>query len=191
MSEPDALTLRQAAERVGVARTTIRRALDRGRFPGAYRDEDPPHAWRVPLADLDAAGYRAVDDGEPGPTSAPTATAVPALLSDLAPLLERVTNAERERADAEATARVAEHRAEQAEQERDRLAAQLDTSTTTTRRRDLAAALAGAATALVVLALSLATVPPAVADTDPTALAVLAVLAVATAVAAAWNWPRQ
>ena len=191
MSEPDALTLREAAQRVGVARTTIRRALERGRFPNAYREDTAPYAWRVPLADLDAAGYRAVDLGGPSPGSTPAPSAVPALLSDLAPLLERVTNAERERADAAATARVAEHRAEQAEQDRDRLAAQLDTTATTTRRRDLAAALAGAATVLVVLALALATVPPEVAATAPAALAALAVLAVATAAAAAWTWPRQ
>ena len=190
MSDPDALTLREAAERVGVARTTIRRALDKGRFPNAYRDDAPPHAWRVPLGDLTTAGYQPVETTPASTPPAPASASVPALLSDLAPLLERVSNAERERADAEAAARIAAHRAEQAEQARTDLADQLDRTTATTRRRDVAAGLAGAASVLVVLALVLGLLPASLANIDVAALAVLAALAVAASVAAVWTWPR-
>lgn len=51
-----AWTLSEAAERCRVHRSTLRRALDDGRFPNAYREPDDG-PWRVPLADLQAAGY--------------------------------------------------------------------------------------------------------------------------------------
>lgn len=70
ISAPDRpwLTLSQAADAAGVARTTIRRALDAGRFPQAKRDADlngpGGGAWRVPVDDLLAAGFRL---GRPAP----------------------------------------------------------------------------------------------------------------------------
>jgi hypothetical protein len=54
-------SLSEAANATGKSRSTIRRALDAGRFPTAFRDlecgEIPP-PWRVPIGDLHAAGFR-------------------------------------------------------------------------------------------------------------------------------------
>jgi len=53
------VTITDAAAATGKARSTIVRALDAGRFPNAYRvggGETAP--WRIPLADLEAAGYQ-------------------------------------------------------------------------------------------------------------------------------------
>ena len=47
------LTLSEAASACGVHRNTIRRRLDQGHFPNAFRDA---RGWRVPAADLEAAG---------------------------------------------------------------------------------------------------------------------------------------
>jgi len=55
------LTLSEAAARFGLARSTVRRALDAGRFPNAEQDDSPQAAWRVPLQDLVDAGYRLAD----------------------------------------------------------------------------------------------------------------------------------
>lgn len=52
-------TLTEAAHVTGKSRVTIRRWLDSGRFPMAFRDEtsgDNPPPWRIPLTDLVAAG---------------------------------------------------------------------------------------------------------------------------------------
>lgn len=51
-------TLSEAAEVTGKSRVTLRRYLDQGRFPNAYRDEKDPNSqpWHIPAADLRAAG---------------------------------------------------------------------------------------------------------------------------------------
>lgn len=52
------LTLRQAAEACGVARITIRRRLDDGQFPNAYKNQDRQPQWLIPVEDLIAAGLQ-------------------------------------------------------------------------------------------------------------------------------------
>ena len=48
-------TLSEAAERVGASRSTLRRRLEAGAFPSAYRDTTG--IWHIPLEDLLAAGF--------------------------------------------------------------------------------------------------------------------------------------
>ncbi|MDJ0318668.1 helix-turn-helix transcriptional regulator [Arthrobacter antibioticus] len=48
-------TMREAVERTGASRSTLRRRLDQGKFPGAYLDR--AGQWRIPLTDLLAAGF--------------------------------------------------------------------------------------------------------------------------------------
>ena len=53
-------SLSEAATATGKSRSTIRRALDAGRFPTAFRDiecGEIPAPWRVPIEDLHAAGF--------------------------------------------------------------------------------------------------------------------------------------
>lgn len=58
----EVLTITEAAERAGVHRSTIRRALDRDEFPDAYQDQDAPRQpWLIPVSNLDEAGYGATD----------------------------------------------------------------------------------------------------------------------------------
>jgi transposase-like protein len=52
---PIDLTISEAARACGVNRRTIRRHRDAGDFPGAFRDQQ--NVWRIPTADLEAAGY--------------------------------------------------------------------------------------------------------------------------------------
>lgn len=52
-------SLSEAAQVTGLSRVTIRRYLDAGRFPNAFRDPYSarrPVPWRVPAADLTQAG---------------------------------------------------------------------------------------------------------------------------------------
>lgn len=121
MTDPDdTLTIGQAAKLAGKHPTTVKRALSRGAFPGAARGEGASAPWRIPRDELDAL-YGPLDAppdapehpaGPDAPSAAPSASvALP--YSDLAPLLQRLTDAEHDRANAERDARVAEHRAEQ------------------------------------------------------------------------------
>ena len=58
-SKETSYTLTDAAAVTGRSRVTIRRYLDAGKFPNAWRDEadgDSPAPWRVPLGDLLSAG---------------------------------------------------------------------------------------------------------------------------------------
>lgn len=57
-SEPDALTIREVAASLGKDRRTVRRQLDAGRYPNAYREPGPTGRWLIPVADLNVAGYR-------------------------------------------------------------------------------------------------------------------------------------
>lgn len=65
-AEPsDAVTITEAAAITGKVRSTIVRALEAGRFPNAYREGPGDTApWRVPIADLEAAGYAIRDAAE-------------------------------------------------------------------------------------------------------------------------------
>jgi hypothetical protein len=52
---PSDLTISEAARACAVNHRTIRRHRDAGDFPGAYKDQE--NVWRIPTADLEAAGY--------------------------------------------------------------------------------------------------------------------------------------
>lgn len=54
MTNRPAWTLTEAVQRTGASRSTLRRYLDAGKFPNAYKDTSK--AWRFPLEDLLAAG---------------------------------------------------------------------------------------------------------------------------------------
>jgi len=128
---PYLFTLAGAAAACGVARTTIRRRIDRGEFPNAHRrlvpgEPEKSATWRIPAADLLAAGLvpnrgpdGAHDVATPPtdtmgdtPGSARMASEVDALHQRV-DMLERLVEAERRRADdlarvAEQAQRVAE-----------------------------------------------------------------------------------
>jgi DNA-binding transcriptional MerR regulator len=53
---PPLLSISDAARRCGVHRNTVRRYLDAGRFPGAFR-EDERSPWQIPVHDLRDAGF--------------------------------------------------------------------------------------------------------------------------------------
>ncbi|WP_146070942.1 AlpA family transcriptional regulator [Arthrobacter sp. B1805] len=57
MSRP-VFTLTEAAALVSTSRSTLRRRLDQGDFPDAYRD--PKGVWKIPLTSLLAAGLHPV-----------------------------------------------------------------------------------------------------------------------------------
>lgn len=104
------LTVRQAAKATGTARTTLTRALEAGRVPGAVRTSG---GWDVPVAALEAAGYtvdleRLQADGRPA-SGEPEAGARAADQPGTAELRERVAALEAEAA-ARADAEVAELR---------------------------------------------------------------------------------
>ena len=79
-SAPDgnrpALTISQASKAAGVDRRTIRRRLDAGNLPGAYRPE-PGAPWLLPVADLLAAGLRLHAPNDTGGDAHPAATPPP------------------------------------------------------------------------------------------------------------------
>ena len=115
------VTLSEAAQRCGVSRSTVRRALDRGELPGAV--QDGRGVWRVPVGALTAAGLTQADTGadlghRTGADTggqADTGQSALTLLSQLAPLLEQLTNLQRERGDLQSELAVARHRLEQVE----------------------------------------------------------------------------
>lgn len=94
MTRPDDLTVSEAVEATGASRRTLVRRLSERAFPGAYRG--PAGAWRIPVADLIAAGFH---------LRAPE----PAVAEELTELRARL-------AEAEARARVAEAVAEERRQ---------------------------------------------------------------------------
>jgi hypothetical protein len=58
-STKSSFTLTEAARATGKSRVTLRRRLDAGRFPTAFRDEESgarPAPWRIPREDLIRAG---------------------------------------------------------------------------------------------------------------------------------------
>lgn len=109
----DRLTLAEVAERYGVHAQSVRKRLGAGDFPNATKDQRG--RWLLDPAEVEAVtGWP--PRGDPGSTrTGPVEQPSPLVLLDqLAPLLQRIANAERERADAEAAARIAEHRADAA-----------------------------------------------------------------------------
>lgn len=134
------LTLSDAAAQCGVARSTIRRALDQDRFPNAVQDDDARGTWRVPVSDLLLAGYRpdpersaygVVLSEQSTPQDAlqdaPQVTGTSLVpWADVAHLVDRLAETQDQRATAERDAQVAAFRQQQAEAERDRLAAELE-----------------------------------------------------------------
>jgi multidrug efflux pump subunit AcrA (membrane-fusion protein) len=125
------LTLSEAAEQCGVARSTIRRALDQDRFPNAVRDDDARGTWWVPVSDLLDAGYvPATPQSTPQSTpqmSEQSTTQGTHLVpwADVAQLVDRLADLQDARATAERDAQVAAFRQQQAEAERDRVTAEL------------------------------------------------------------------
>ena len=110
----DRLTLRETADRFGVGPTAVRKRLDAGQFPGAAKDARG--RWTLDPVEVETVtGWTRRDTPNATPPAGDTAGSALVLLDQLAPLIQRVANAERERADAEAAARIAEHRVEVAE----------------------------------------------------------------------------
>jgi excisionase family DNA binding protein len=66
------LTITEAAQAAGVDRRTVRRRLDAGELPNAWREDGDEGPWRIPVEDLMAAGLRL---HAPTPPSAPQDTA--------------------------------------------------------------------------------------------------------------------
>lgn len=113
------VTLSAAAELCGVSRSTVRRLLDRGELAGAVQDER--QVWRVPVSSLTGAGLTVADTGartgartgsDTGRQSETGQSAL-TLLSELAPLLQQLTNLQSERADLQSDLSVARFRLEQ------------------------------------------------------------------------------
>jgi predicted DNA-binding transcriptional regulator AlpA len=91
-----AWTLTEAVQRTGISRSTLRRYLDAGKFPNAYKDTSK--AWRFPLEDLLAAGLSVSEP--PAERALNTPTEQPgAGTSEQVSKLEQALRDERTRAD--------------------------------------------------------------------------------------------
>jgi predicted DNA-binding transcriptional regulator AlpA len=95
MSRP-AWTLTEAVQRTGASRSTLRRYLDAGKFPNAYKDSSK--AWRFPLEDLLAAGLSVSEPPAERAQSAPTEQVSTASAEQVSKL-EQALILERTRAD--------------------------------------------------------------------------------------------
>jgi hypothetical protein len=61
----DTLSVHEAALGYGVSVATLRRKLKEGEIPGAFKAPGPKgDEWRLPVSELLALGYRAVDDDQ-------------------------------------------------------------------------------------------------------------------------------
>lgn len=69
MSNRPSWDLGEAAERCGVSRSTVRRYREQGKFPNAFKD--PKGAWKIPLEDLLAVGWKPNAPAQPEPVSVP------------------------------------------------------------------------------------------------------------------------
>lgn len=163
------VTLTEATRLTGRDRSTLARAASRGELDGARRDGDGPTApWVVPVTSLEAR-YGPLTPATAGPassTTSPDHAAGTAVIPyrDLAPLLERLGNAERE---------AVEHRyALEAERERSRVALERATAPA---RSTVPAIVAGLALAAYATALATLDLDPAIAVGVPAGLGVLAI----------------
>lgn len=96
MTNRPAWTLTEAVQRTGASRSTLRRYLDAGKFPNAYKDTSK--AWRFPLEDLLAAGLSVSEPPAERALSAPTEQVTDAM-SEQVSKLEQALRDERIRAD--------------------------------------------------------------------------------------------
>lgn len=64
MSQRPTFTLAEAANLVGVSRSSVRRRLDQGAFSNAYKT--PRGIWKIPLPDLLEAGLKPVSGAPAG-----------------------------------------------------------------------------------------------------------------------------
>lgn len=95
-SNRPAWTLTEAVQRTGASRSTLRRHLDAGKFPNAYKDTS--NAWRFPLEDLLAAGLSVSEPPAERAQSMPTEQPSTAS-AELVSKLEQALREERTRAD--------------------------------------------------------------------------------------------
>jgi predicted DNA-binding transcriptional regulator AlpA len=96
MNNRPAWTLTEAVQRTGASRSTLRRYLDAGKFPNAYKDTSK--AWRFPLEDLLAAGLSVSEPPSERVQSLPTEQASIATAEQVRKL-EQALRDERTRAD--------------------------------------------------------------------------------------------
>lgn len=111
------VTIDEAAARYGVHRQTVAQRL--ADLPDDACRKDPRGRWMLDPATVEGVtGWAAADSAPtvaPGPVDAAAPSTTLALFDQVAPLLQRVGNAARERADAEARATIAEHRLQTAQ----------------------------------------------------------------------------
>lgn len=69
MSNRPSWDLGEAAERCGVSRSTVRRYREQGKFPNAFKDTTG--AWKIPLEDLLAVGWKPNAPAQSEPVSVP------------------------------------------------------------------------------------------------------------------------
>lgn len=69
MSNRPSWDLGEAAQRCGVSRSTVRRYREQGKFPNAFKDSSG--AWKIPLEDLLAVGWKPNAPAQPEPVSVP------------------------------------------------------------------------------------------------------------------------
>ena len=96
MATRPAWTLTEAVARTGASRSTLRRYLDAGKFPNAYKDTSK--AWRFPLEDLLAAGLSVSEPPAERAQSTPTEQPSTATNEQVSKL-EQALREERTRAD--------------------------------------------------------------------------------------------
>ena len=96
MANRPAWTLTEAVQRTGASRSTIRRYLDAGKFPNAYKDTSK--AWRFPIEDLLAAGLSVSEPPAEQAQSMPTEQPSNAVAEQVSKL-EQALREERARAD--------------------------------------------------------------------------------------------
>lgn len=158
----EGLTLSEAAAATGKHRQTLVRALSQGRFPSA-RKTGPGHApvWRIPRADLEAAGYEVREPEPEAALPAAPGTGLAPIAGDLVVLIQETTNAQRDAAEARAALEV--------ERERHRHA--LERATSRTSRPEVAV-LGALGTGAYAAALALDALDPLAVPLIPAAAAV-------------------
>lgn len=92
MSNRPSWDLGESAERCGVSRSTVRRYREQGKFPNAFKDTSG--AWKIPLEDLLAVGWKPNAPAQPEPVSVPPEPAV-SVTDDRVAQLEQALELER------------------------------------------------------------------------------------------------